>query len=71
MIESVHVKGFRSLADFKVEDLPNPTVMIGPNGTGKSNVFRWSSPTNAFASAIATSRAIRRRRTHLRPLPHQ
>jgi len=38
-IESVHVKGFRSLADFKVDDLPNPTVMIGPNGAGKSNVF--------------------------------
>lgn len=41
MIESLHVKGFRSLADFKVQDLPNPTVMIGPNGAGKSNVFRF------------------------------
>lgn len=40
-IESIHVKGFRSLADFKVEDLPNPTVMIGPNGAGKSNLFRF------------------------------
>ena len=40
-IESIHVRGFRSLADFKVEDLPNPTVMIGPNGAGKSNVFRF------------------------------
>lgn len=40
-IKSIHVKGFRSLADFKVEDLPNPTVMIGPNGAGKSNVFRF------------------------------
>lgn len=41
MIESIHVGGFRSLADFKVDDLPNPTVMIGPNGAGKSNVFRF------------------------------
>ena len=40
-IESIHVRGFRSLADFKVEDLPNPTVMIGPNGAGKSNLFRF------------------------------
>ena len=40
-IESIHIKGFRSLADFKVEDLPNATVMIGANGAGKSNVFRF------------------------------
>lgn len=31
-IESVHVRGFRSPADFRVDDLPNVTVMIGPNG---------------------------------------
>lgn len=36
-VESVHVKGFRSLADFQVDDLPNVAVMIGPNGAGKSN----------------------------------
>jgi len=40
-IESVHVKGFRSLADFRVDDLPNVTVMIGPNGAGKSNFVRF------------------------------
>lgn len=40
-IESVHVKGFRSLADFRVDDLSNIVVMIGPNGAGKSNVIRF------------------------------
>ena len=40
-IESVHVRGFRSLADFRVADLPNVTVMIGPNGSGKSNFLRF------------------------------
>ena len=40
-IESVHIRGFRSLADFRVDDLPNVTVMIGPNGAGKSNFVRF------------------------------
>lgn len=40
-IESVHVKGFRSLADFRVDDLPSVAVMIGPNGAGKSNFVRF------------------------------
>ena len=40
-IESVHVRGFRSLADFRVDDLPNVAVMIGPNGAGKSNFVRF------------------------------
>ncbi len=40
-IESVRIKGFRSLADFEIGDLPNATVLIGPNGAGKSNLFRF------------------------------
>ena len=40
-IESVHIRGFRSLGDFRVDDLPNVTVMIGPNGAGKSNFVRF------------------------------
>lgn len=40
-IENLHVKGFRSLADFKVDDLPDVAVMIGPNGAGKSNIVRF------------------------------
>ena len=39
-IESVHIKGFRSLADVKLDDIPNPMVLLGANGSGKSNVLR-------------------------------
>ncbi len=38
-IESIKIKGFRSLADVELTDLPNAAVLIGPNGSGKSNVF--------------------------------
>lgn len=41
-IEEVHIRGFRSLADVAIERLPDVTVMIGANGSGKSNVIRFS-----------------------------
>ncbi len=37
-IESVHIKGFRSLADVKLDNIPNPMVLLGANGAGKSNL---------------------------------
>ena len=40
-IESVHIKGFRSLADVKLDNMPNPMVLLGANGSGKSNVLRF------------------------------
>ncbi len=40
-IHSVHIKGFRSLADFRIEDMPNAAVLIGANGSGKSNFIRF------------------------------
>ena len=40
-IESIHIKGFRSLADVKIDDLPNPAVLLGANGAGKSNLLRF------------------------------
>ena len=40
-IESLHVKGFRSLADVQLDDIPNPMVLLGANGAGKSNVLRF------------------------------
>ncbi len=39
-IESIHIKGFRSLADVKLDNIPNPMVLLGANGAGKSNVLR-------------------------------
>ena len=40
-IESVHIRGFRSLANVEVNDIPNAAVFIGANGSGKSNFIRF------------------------------
>ena len=40
-IEAVRIKGFRSLADIEVTDLGNLAVLIGSNGSGKSNFIRF------------------------------
>ncbi len=40
-IKSVRIRGFRSLADVALEDLPQATVLIGANGSGKSNFIRF------------------------------
>ncbi len=40
-IESVSIRGFRSLADFTMSDIPNAAVLIGVNGSGKSNFIRF------------------------------
>ena len=40
-IESVTIKGFKSLADVKVSGLPQAAVLIGSNGSGKSNFMRF------------------------------
>lgn len=40
-IESVGIRGFRSLADVRLENLPNAAVLIGANGSGKSNLIRF------------------------------
>ena len=40
-IESVRIRGFRSLADVELSNLPRATVLIGANGSGKSNFIRF------------------------------
>ena len=40
-IESFSVSGFRSLAEFRIEHLPQVAVLIGANGSGKSNIIRF------------------------------
>ena len=40
-IDAVRIRGFRSLADVELTDLPNATVLIGANGSGKSNIIRF------------------------------
>ena len=41
MIESVHIRGFRSLEDVELSGLPRAAVLIGANGSGKSNFIRF------------------------------
>ena len=40
-IDQVHIRGFRSLADVELSDIPKATVLIGANGSGKSNFIRF------------------------------
>ncbi len=40
-LQSVSVRGFRSLADVELSGLGDATVLIGSNGSGKSNVIRF------------------------------
>ena len=40
-IESVRIRGFRSLADVELSNLRNANVLIGANGSGKSNFIRF------------------------------
>ena len=41
MIESVRIQGFRSLADVELSGIPRAAVLIGANGSGKSNFIRF------------------------------
>ena len=41
LIDSVHIKGFRSLADVEFVGIPKAAVLIGANGSGKSNFIRF------------------------------
>ena len=41
MIESVHIRGFRSLANVELSGIPKAAVLIGANGSGKSNFIRF------------------------------
>ena len=41
MIESVRIQGFRSLADVELAEIPKAAVLIGANGSGKSNFIRF------------------------------
>ena len=40
-IESLRIKGFRSIENIEMDGLPRVAVLIGANGSGKSNVLRF------------------------------
>jgi hypothetical protein len=39
-IERVRLRGYRSISDLVLDDIPDLVVMHGPNGSGKSNILR-------------------------------
>ena len=41
LIESVRIRGFRSLADVEIDHMPRAAALIGANGSGKSNFVRF------------------------------
>ena len=47
-LESVRIRGFRSLANVELSNLPNAAVLIGANGSGKSNFMRFFEMLNAI-----------------------
>ena len=40
-IDHVRIRGFRSLADVELAEIPKAAVLIGANGSGKSNFIRF------------------------------
>ncbi len=38
-IKQIHIQNFKSLVDFKLENLPQFCAFVGPNASGKSNIF--------------------------------
>ena len=41
VLDHIRIRGFRSLADVELPDIPRAAVMIGANGSGKSNFIRF------------------------------
>ncbi|XYK79946.1 MAG: AAA family ATPase [Labrenzia sp.] len=41
MLEYFYVDGFRSLKNFELQINPGINVLVGPNGSGKTNIFRF------------------------------
>ncbi len=41
MITNIWVNGFKSLVDFKMELQPGLNILVGPNGSGKTNIIQF------------------------------
>ncbi len=59
-VDFVRVKGFRSLADVEIADLPMSAVFIGPNSVGKSNVIRFFEMTSWMVGPRRLAEFVRR-----------
>ncbi|WPV63755.1 ATP-binding protein [Chitinophaga sp. LS1] len=45
-IKQLHIQNYKSLVDFKLENLPAFAAVVGPNASGKSNIFEALEFTN-------------------------
>ena len=45
-IEQLHIRNYKSLVDFKLKNLPSFAAIVGPNASGKSNIFEALEFTN-------------------------
>jgi AAA15 family ATPase/GTPase len=45
-IKKLHIRNFKSLVDFQLENLPAFAAIVGPNASGKSNIFEALEFTN-------------------------
>lgn len=59
-IESVHIEGFRSLAEVTFRPNAGVTVLIGPNGAGKSNLFHFFRMMKAMLSGRCLAQLVAR-----------
>ena len=59
-IKAVHISGFRSLADVELADLPDAAVLIGANGSGKSNLLCFFEMLGAMAEGELAGFVARR-----------
>ncbi|WP_421726421.1 AAA family ATPase [Bauldia sp.] len=41
MLRQIRVDGYRSLTDFKLEIKPGLNILVGPNGSGKTNIVSF------------------------------
>ena len=39
-ISRVHLKGYKSIRDMEIDFMPGLNIIIGPNGSGKTNFLR-------------------------------
>ena len=51
MIRKISVDGFRSLTDFELVIDPGLNILVGPNGSGKTNIISFFE----FLSAIVSN----------------
>ncbi len=60
VLESVRIRGFRSLADVELSELGETSVLIGSNGSGKSNFMRFFELLNWMLRSVRLGEFVER-----------